>query len=97
MRDEYSTLIKPIITEKSTALKEEKNLLCFQVDPRATKIDIKRAVESIFKVKVEKVNIVNIKPKPKRLGRFEGKRPGWKKAYVTLKKGEKRVEYFEGS
>jgi len=96
VRDEYSTIIKPIITEKSTALKEEKNLLCFQVDPRATKIDIKRAVESIFKVKVDKVNIINVKPKPKRLGRFEGKRPGWKKAYVTLKKGEKRVEYFEG-
>ncbi len=96
MRDEYSIIIKPIITEKSTALKEEKNLLCFQVDPRATKIDIRRAVESIFKVKVEKVNIVNIKSKPKRLGRFEGKRSGWKKAYVTLKKGEKRVEYFEG-
>ena len=96
MIDEYSILIKPIITEKSTALKEEKNLLCFQVDSRATKIDIKRAVESIFKVKVEKVNIVNVKPKPKRLGRFEGRRPGWKKAYVTLKKGEKRVEYFEG-
>lgn len=94
--DEHNIIIRPIITEKSTRLKEDSNLLCFQVDRRANKIEVKRAVEKFFNVKVESVHIINIKPKKKRLGRFEGTRPGWKKAYVKLRKGEKSIEYFEG-
>jgi len=93
---EHNIIIRPVITEKSTLLKEGQNLLCFQVDKRATKIDVRRAVEKLFKVRVDSVRIINIKPKKKRLGRFEGTKPGWKKAYVKLKKGEKSIEYFEG-
>jgi large subunit ribosomal protein L23 len=95
--DEHTIIIRPIITEKTTKLKFDYNLLCFEVDERANKIEIKKAVEKLFNVKVDSVRIVHVKPKKKRLGRFEGKRPGWKKAYVKLKKGEKAVEYFEGA
>ncbi|MCD6451216.1 MAG: 50S ribosomal protein L23 [Acidobacteria bacterium] len=96
MSEEYRVILHPIITEKSTELKDRDNILCFAVDPRANKIEIKKAVEKLFKVRVEEVRIVNVKGKKKRLGRFEGKRPDWKKAYVKLVKGEKRVEYVEG-
>lgn len=91
-----SVLLEPVVTEKSTRLKDEKSLLCFRVDLRATKVDIRRAVETIFQVKVESVRTAVFQGKPKRLGKSLGRRANWKKAYVKLRKGEKTIEYFEG-
>ena len=95
MSDHYKTILKPILTEKSTRLKEENNLLCFLVARNANKIEIKKAVEALFRVKVDSVRTMNRRGKIKRVGRSEGKKADWKKAYVKLKKGEKNVEYFE--
>lgn len=91
----YDILIKPLLTEKMTALKESENRVSFVVDKRANKIEIKKAVEEAFKVKVASVNVMNLLGKKKRLGRSVGKRPDWKKAIITLKEGEK-LELFEG-
>jgi large subunit ribosomal protein L23 len=95
MKDLYNIIISPLLTEKGTLLKEKDNKILLKVAKDANKIEIKRAVEEIFKVKVEKVRTINYKGKKKRLGRFEGKRPDWKKAIVTLKKGEK-LDFIEG-
>lgn len=84
-----------MLTEKGTALKEADNKVMFRVAKEANKIEIKKAVEEIFKVKVDSVATINCKGKKKRLGKFEGKRPDWKKAIVTLKKGEK-LDFIEG-
>ncbi len=89
-------IIRPIVTEKSLRLRDEENKYVFEVDKRANKSMVKKAVEEIFGVKVKKVHIINVKPKPKRLGRFEGRRSGWKKAIVTLKEGEKIEELLGG-
>ncbi len=94
MQDPRDILRKPVITEKSTSLLED-NKYTFIVDPRANKMQIKQAVESIFKVKVEKVNTVNVKGKVKRVRNIPGKTPDTKKAIVTLKQGD-RIEIFEG-
>lgn len=94
MRNPYDIIRRPIITEKATTAKESNNKITFAVDPRAGKNEIKKAVEEVFKVKVEKVNILNIKGKVKRIGRSEGKRPDWKKAIATLKKGD-TIEVFD--
>lgn len=92
---EARNLIKrPIITEKTTRLMEQ-NKYCFMVDPRANKTQIKTAVEEIFKVKVKSVNTLNLLGKIKKMGRYEGRRPSWKRAIVTLEKGS-RIEFFEG-
>lgn len=93
----YEVLRYPYITEKSTRLKEESEgrVLAFQVRPNATRSQIKEAVEKIFGVKVDKVRTAVFQGKLKRQGRFEGRRPGWKKAYVTLKPGQKPIEFFE--
>jgi len=95
----WEVLKAPIITEKSLILKEadegEKQVLSFRVDRRATKDDIRKAVEEIFNVKVEKVHTINYQGKTKRRGRYEGRRASWKKAYVTLRKGEPLVDYAE--
>lgn len=88
---------RPHITEKSTKLKEANNTLCFRVERHCTKVDVRNAVEKIFGVKVESVHIMNVKGKPKRVGRWSGHSPSWKKAYVRLKAGEKSIEYFEGA
>jgi large subunit ribosomal protein L23 len=85
---------KPLITEKSTKLMEE-NKYCFLVDPKANKTQIRQAVEEIFKVKVKAVNTMNVLGKVKKMGRYEGRRPSWKRAIVTLEPGN-RIEYFEG-
>ncbi|MGE5581632.1 MAG: 50S ribosomal protein L23 [Bacillota bacterium] len=85
---------RPVITEKTTKLMEE-NKYCFMVDPKANKTQIKQAIEAIFNVKVESVNTNNILGKMKRMGRYMGRRPSWKRAIVTLKKGS-RIEFFEG-
>ncbi|NLY76398.1 MAG: 50S ribosomal protein L23 [Firmicutes bacterium] len=86
---------RPLITEKTTKLMEE-NKYCFLVDPRANKTQIKQAIEEIFKVKVKKVNTFNLLGKIKRMGRYQGRRPSWKRAIVTLEAGN-RIEFFEGT
>jgi len=88
-------IIAPLVTEKSTDLKEKEQLLCFKVHKNSNKITIKKAVEKLFNTQVESVRILNFKGKEKRYGRFSGLRPSWKKAYVRLKKDAKKVEYFE--
>lgn len=90
----YDVLKKPLVTEKSTSLLQE-NKYTFEVDPRANKTEIKQAVQSIFKVKVEKVNTMRVKGKTKRVRNIPGKTPDRKKAIVTLRKGDK-IEIFEG-
>lgn len=87
---------RPLITEKSTTLREGGNVLAFEVDRNANKIDVKRAVEELFKVKVADVRLFNVRGKMKRMGRNVGKRPDWRKAYVRLKEGEKAPDFFEG-
>ena len=88
-------IIRPLVTEKISALQETENKVAFVVDRNANKIEIKKAVERKFDVKVKKVATVNMKGKLKRLGRFEGRRPQWKKAIVTLREGFK-INFFEG-
>ena len=95
MEDAYKIIKRPLITEKSTIIKEMNNQLAFEVDRRANKIEIKKAVERIFKVQVDDVRTMNYRGKRKRLGRNEGRRRHWKKAVVTLKPGQK-IEFFEG-
>ncbi|WGS65367.1 50S ribosomal protein L23 [Marinitoga aeolica] len=82
----YDIIIRPVLTEKTYMLMSE-NKYTFEVAKDATKPEIKKAVEDIFNVKVEKVYVMNVKPKPKRLGRFEGKTRAWKKAIVKLAEG----------
>ncbi len=91
----YEILKRPLVTEKSTTEKEESNKLFFEVDRRANKIEIKTAVEKIFKVNVLDVTTMNIKGKRKRVGRFFTKESDWKKAVVKIEPGQ-RVEFFEG-
>lgn len=101
----WDILKSPVVTEKSVLLKEvssEDNddrkagqVLTFRVDKKANKTDIKGAVEEIFNVKVAAVRTVQYDGKVKRRGRIEGRRPAWKKAYVTLRKGEPMVDYAE--
>ena len=88
-------VIRPIITEKSMLGIADKKYT-FEVAKSATKIDIARAVEELFKVKVEKVTTVNVRGHLRRQGRFEGYTRAWKKAYVTLTKDSKTIEFFEG-
>ena len=87
-------LIRPIVTEKSTALMEQ-GKYTFRVPLAATKVQIRQAVEQIFKVKVQAVNTMRYEGKMKRLGRTQGRRSDWKKAVVTLKPGD-AIEFFEG-
>jgi len=87
---------RPLITEKSTRLKEASGTICFEVARGANKIEIARAVTALFGVKVADVRVANRKGKWKRMGRFLGKRKDWKKAYVRLAAGEKPIEFFEG-
>jgi large subunit ribosomal protein L23 len=95
MKTLYNVLLAPLLTEKGTVLKEKDNKVVFRVARDANKIEIKKAVEEILKVKVDRVTTINYKGKKKRLGKFEGKRPDWKKAIVTLKEGEK-LDFIEG-
>lgn len=102
----WHILKSPVVTEKSVLLKEESSdesnesrnagqVLTFRVDRKAGKNEIRRAIEEIFSVKVSKVRTVHYDGKMKKRGRFAGRRPAWKKAYVTLKKGEPFVDYAE--
>jgi large subunit ribosomal protein L23 len=86
---------RPVVTEKGVAKKEAERTMCFEVAPDANKIQIRAAVERIFKVKVENVRTANNVGKLRRRGRFSGYRSDWKKAYVTLKEGQKVPEYAE--
>ena len=87
-------IIKPVVTEKSVDLMQE-NKYCFKVAKDANKIEIKNAIEEIFKVTVVSVNTVNVHGKMKRMGRFQGKTANWKKAIVELREGDS-IEVFEG-
>ncbi|HEY7863613.1 MAG TPA: 50S ribosomal protein L23 [Thermoanaerobaculia bacterium] len=87
---------RPLITEKATRLKEAAGTICFEVAPEANKIEIARAITTLFGVKVADVRIANRRGKMKRVGRFAGRRRDWKKAYVRLAPGEKTIEFFEG-
>ncbi|MGC9194800.1 MAG: 50S ribosomal protein L23 [Syntrophobacteraceae bacterium] len=91
----YEILRRPLVTEKSTTEKDQRNKLFFEVDRRANKIEIKEAVQKFFKVDVLDVATLNMSGKVKRVGRNFSKMPDWKKAVVTIKAGQ-RVEFFEG-
>jgi large subunit ribosomal protein L23 len=95
MKSLYQVLLGPLLTEKGTMMKEKDNKVVFKVARDANKIEIRNAVEEIFKVKVNQVSTMNCKGKKKRLGKHEGRRPDWKKAIVTLKEGEK-LDFIEG-
>jgi len=99
MRTTWDIIKSPVITEKALIAKEEtqdrRQLLTFRVDRHATKPEIKSAVEQIFQVKVDHVHTINYMGKMAKRGRYEGRKPSWKKAYVTLKHGEKSVDYGE--
>jgi len=94
--DLYDIILVPRITEKGTRLKEKSNVLTFEVRTDANKVQVRKAVEGIFKVKVVDVTTVKLIGKRKRMGMREGRRSDWKKAYVTLKAGEK-IDIFEGA
>ncbi|RLA94646.1 MAG: 50S ribosomal protein L23 [Deltaproteobacteria bacterium] len=96
MRDPYEIIKRPVITEKATLQKERENKVTFEVARDANKAEIKEAVERLFNVKVEGVNVMNVRGKRRRLGRLWGKRPDWKKAIVTLKPGYS-IDFFEGT
>jgi large subunit ribosomal protein L23 len=88
---------RPLITEKTTVIREDGRTLVFQVALGANKIDIKRAVEQLFNIKVQSVRTSLAHGKVKRQGRFEGRRSDWKKAYVTLREGEQLPEFLQGA
>ncbi len=104
MKSPYQVILQPVITEKGLMAKEEdakrkggpsSGQLVFRVAPKATKTEIKEAVESVFKVKVQSVRTSVFAGKERRRGKFAGYRPDWKKAYVRLKAGEKMPEYAQ--
>jgi len=92
---QYEIIKRPLITEKTNTQKELSNQLTFEVDRRANRIEIKRAVEDIFKIRVADVRTMQVKGKTKQRGRIVGKRRDWKKAIVKLMPGE-RIDFFEG-
>jgi large subunit ribosomal protein L23 len=95
MKNLYDVIRRPLITEKTTSLKETQRNLCFEVHRDATKPEIKKAVETLFSVKVAEVRVANVHGKVKRQGRYSGRRPDWTKAYVVLAEGQKMVEFFD--
>lgn len=95
MKNPHDIIQKPIITERSMDDIEEKKYT-FKVDKKANKVEIKKAIEEIFDVKVVKVNTMNMIGKTKRMGRFEGRRADWKKAIVQLSEDSKEIQFFEG-
>ena len=89
-------LIRPLMTEKSMRQKEEQNTVAFRVRPDANKVEIRAALEEVFNVKVASVRTASFEGKLKRMGRYQGRRPDWKKAIVTLRPGHK-IELVEGA
>ena len=94
MKDMFSIIKKPCLTEKSLGLQETNNQVVVKVDPRANKIEIKDAVEKLFSVKVAKVRTANMHGKKKRVGKSFGQQSDWKKAIVTLEEGNK-IDFLE--
>ncbi|MCF8111553.1 MAG: 50S ribosomal protein L23 [Desulfobacteraceae bacterium] len=94
--NDYSIIIGPVDTEKTNVQKEELNKVTFEVAPTANRVQIRKAVENIFDVRVRTVRTVRVKGKVKRRGRIAGKRKDWKKAIVTLMPGS-RIRFFEGA
>ena len=92
---QYDIIRRPLITEKTNIQKELANQVTFEVDRNVNRVEIRRAIEQLFKVKVTSVRTMQVKGKIKRRGRFVGKRRDWKKAIVTLQPGE-RIDFFEG-
>ena len=98
MKHPQDIIYRPLITEKSTILREAKEVYCFRVHVNANKIEIARAIEALFsKVKVARVRTSIVRGKSKRMGRFEGRRPDWKKAWVQLAADSKDIDLFEAS
>lgn len=93
--ESYKVIREPHITEKATTQKGRHNHVTLKVDRRANKIEIKRAVEGLLRARVRDVKTINVRGKRRRVGRFVGRRPDWKKAVVVLAPGE-NVEFFEG-
>ncbi|MDA8163145.1 MAG: 50S ribosomal protein L23 [Desulfobacteraceae bacterium] len=93
MKDLFSVIHSPLLTEKATFQKERGNQIVFKVDKNANKLEIKKAVEQLFKVRVEAVQTITVKGKTKRVGRFYGRRPDVKKAIVGLRPGE-NIDFF---
>jgi large subunit ribosomal protein L23 len=93
---DYDIIRRPIITEKTNIQKDQSNQVTFEVDPRANRIEVQRAIEKIFNVKVANTRTMHVRGKIKRRGRILGKRRDWKKAIVTLMPGE-RIEFFVGA
>lgn len=88
---------QPLVTEKSTRARESRAVYCFKADARANKVQISEAVSALFGVKVDEVRTSTVMGKTKRAGRYMGKKPDWKKAWVRLAPGEKEIEFFEAS
>ncbi len=97
IKDPHKIIIRPVITEKTTRLKATSGVICFEVARGANKIEIKRAIEQLFKTKVAEVRTQAKAGKVRRVGRHAGKTKDWKKAYVRLCEGEKPIEYFEAA
>jgi large subunit ribosomal protein L23 len=96
MKSPQDVIQAPLISEKGTQLTESANQVLFKVRPDANKIEVKQAIETLFKVKVVQVRMARYLGKVRRIGRNMGRRPGWKKAYVTLKDGDK-IDFFGGA
>ncbi len=96
MKELFQVVSAPLITEKGTLLAEDGNQVLFRVPKEANKAEIRQAVEKLFQVKVKKVRTLNYLGKTRRVGRIVGRRPGWKKAYVTLAEGQS-IDFFEGA
>jgi large subunit ribosomal protein L23 len=90
----YTVIRRPVVTEKGLTVKETENTLVFEVALKATKAEVKQAVESLFKVKVSAVRTATVEGKERRRGKFAGYRPDWKKAYVRLQEGQKMPDYL---
>ncbi len=97
IKDPHKIILRPVITEKTTQLKAQSGVICFEVARSANKIEIKRAIEQLFKTKVAEVRTQAKAGKVRRVGRNVGRRRDWKKAYVRLRQGEKPIEYFEAA
>jgi large subunit ribosomal protein L23 len=96
MKSPQDVIRAPLISEKGTQLTESANQVLFKVRPDANKIEVKQAIETLFKVKVIQVRMARYLGKVRRIGRNMGRRPDWKKAYVTLKDGDK-IDFFGGA
>ncbi len=95
MKSPYDVIRRPLITEKANLDKERRNAYHFEVPVTVDRQEVKEAIERVFAVKVEDVRTITVRGKMKRMGRFFGRRPGWKKAIVTLREGDK-IDLFEG-